>query len=253
MTIMRGEGESQGGLLTLKVSRVKANPDFVISHPEASAGDYYWTLTVEDSGVGISKGVIEKIFDPFFTTKSKGRGSGLGLSMVYGIVKLHNGFVDIYTEEGEGSKFIVYLPVLEDRVSRRAVSSAGKLTRWSGKVLVIDDEYVIRDVACELLSILGFTVLSASQGNEGVKIYSENSGDIKFVILDMIMPGITGLETFVRLKEIREDVKVLLSSGFRNDKRIEQAINMGVQGFLQKPYSMEQFSEAVNKLMDSRL
>ncbi len=139
--------------------------------------------------------------------------------------------------------------IFDGNVSHAVNSSASELNRWSGTVLVIDDEYIIRDVACELLAILGFKVLTASDGNEGVRVFSEYSHDIRFVILDMIMPGMTGLETFFRLKEIKEDVKVLLSSGFRNDDRIAKAIEMGVQGFLQKPYSMEQFSEAVNKLM----
>lgn len=249
MTIMKGEGESAGGILSITVSEIRADREFTVSHPEAGESKHYWTLSVEDTGIGISKKIIEKIFDPFFTTKAKGRGSGLGLSMVYGIVRLHGGFMDIYTEEGNGSRFVVYLPVLDTAASPDSYASVSEITRWSGTVLVIDDENVIRDVACELLSILGFTVLTASDGNEGLNLFSQNMGKIEFVILDMIMPGMTGLETFSKLREIKDDVKVLMSSGFRNDERIEKAISLGVQGFLQKPYSMEQFSEAIKKLM----
>ncbi len=249
MTIMRGENEKQGGVLSISIEGIKADEKFVVLHPEAAEGESYWALSVSDTGVGIKKSIVEKIFDPFFTTKSKGRGSGLGLSMVYGIVQMHGGFIDIYTEEGAGASFIVYIPVLDQISEQREFIVKNEVFKWDGTVLVIDDEYVIRDVACELLSILGFNVLTASNGNEGIDVYRREGNLIKFVILDMIMPGMTGLETFIELKKIKDDVKVLLSSGFRNDERIQKALELGVEGFLQKPYSMEQFSEAVNKML----
>lgn len=252
MTIMRGENDKQGGILSISITGMKADKKFVMLHPEAEEGEFYWALSVNDTGVGIKKTIVEKIFDPFFTTKSKGRGSGLGLSMVYGIVQMHGGFIDIYTEEGEGSSFIVYLPALDEISGYAEYTAKNEVYKWDGTVLVIDDEHIIRDVAAELLSVLGFNVITASDGNDGVEVFRKNSGIIKFVILDMIMPGMTGLETFMEIKKIREDVKVLLSSGFRNDERIQTALELGVEGFLQKPYSMEQFSEAVNKILGDK-
>ncbi len=250
MTIMRGDG-IWGGTLTIAIDKVVVDPVFQKRHPEAT-GSVYWKVSVSDTGIGMDTKTAAKIFDPFFTTKEQGKGTGLGLAMVYNIVKQTQGFIDVYSESGHGSTFSVYLPLLaREGISAPAATDPLAISRGEGLVLVVDDDKRVREMAENILETVGYTVLTAENGKEGVARYQQHQADIKAVLLDMAMPVMSGREAFVELKKINLDVKVLLVSGFRKDDRVEEILGLGVKEFLQKPYTLAGLAMAMKKVIDS--
>ncbi len=214
----------------------------------ASPGDYV-KLVVSDSGAGMDKDVIPRIFDPFFTTKDIGQGSGLGLSVVYGIVKGHDGFITVNSHPGHGSKFNVFFPVsgkpeTMDESTPAALHGRGEL------IFVIDDEKDIRSFIGEVLQNYGYRVLLAANGEEAVGMYRNHSQGIALVILDMVMPGMSGEETFLKMKEINLGILALLSTGFSQDGRVREILSKGVKGFIQKPYDYNQLLAKIRQLLD---
>ncbi len=249
MTIMREDNEHKGGTLSITMGRTYPDQYFLKTHPESSAEYEYWSISVRDTGVGMTREVLAGMYDPFFTTKGRKGGSGLGLTMVYNIIQQHGGFIDVYTEKGEGSEFIVYIPVLQGDSESAVSETAGAIRKGTGVILVIDDEEVIRKVSQELLSICGFNVITAEDGYSGVNLFRERAEEIKLVMLDVIMPGMSGLETYSELRAIKSDVKVLLTSGFRNEEKIQEGLEQGINGFIQKPFTMTRLSDAVFKII----
>ncbi len=243
MTIMRAEDEKQGGELGFYFDRYTA--DGYEFHHDLSPGDY-WVLSIYDSGVGMTGSDAARIFDPFFSTKPKGQGTGLGLTMVYNIITGHGGFVNVYSERGMGTTFKIYLPVLESADSNSVeVSVSKEVPTGEGCILVVDDEQVIREIAGSILTECGYDVVTAENGFEALNIFRERAAEIKLVLLDMAMPGMSGLEVFVELQKMDPEVRVLLSSGFRMDERVQKAIGLGVKGFVQKPYNFRKLAEEV--------
>ena len=250
MTIMRGDA-AWGGTLIIAIDKVVIDPVFQKRHPEAIRS-LYWRLSVSDSGVGMDTKTAVKIFDPFFTTKEQGKGTGLGLAMVYSIVRQQHRFVDVYSEPGQGATFSVYLPLLEyeDRVALPQNANPA-ISRGEGLVLVVDDDQIVREMAEGILEHVGYTVRTAENGKEGVEIYRQLAPSIKAVLLDMAMPVMSGREAFVEMKKINPEVKVLLASGFRKDERVEEVLTLGVKDFLQKPYTLAGLAEAIKKVIES--
>ncbi|HOS98763.1 MAG TPA: response regulator, partial [Deltaproteobacteria bacterium] len=189
------------------------------------------------------------IFDPFFTTKTQGSGTGLGLSVAYNIIKQHKGFITTYSEPGLGTTMKVYIPVLkgDDRVRVRALEDT--LRTGSGTILVVDDDETIRTIARVILQECGYEVLEACNGSEGVEIFLEKHHRIAAVLLDMVMPELSGKETFEALKRIDPAVRVLISSGFKNDDRVKKVLAMGAADFIQKPFTLHSLSEAMHKVV----
>ncbi|HRX49149.1 MAG TPA: response regulator [Spirochaetota bacterium] len=251
MTIMRGEDEHKGGPLSITMGRTQPDEYFLKTHPESSPEYDYWSISIKDSGVGMTREVLAGMFDPFFTTKGKKGGTGLGLTMVYNIIQQHGGFIDVYTEKGKGSEFIIYLPVLKDDFAPESADTSGAIRKGEGTILVVDDEEVIRKVSQELLSMCGFKVITAEDGYAGVRVFRERAEEIKLVLLDVIMPGMSGLETYRELRAVKNDVKVLLTSGFRNEEKIQEGVEQGINGFIQKPFTLNRLSEAVFKIIES--
>lgn len=251
MTLMRKKGEKQGGKLTITIKKLTIDTLFCTLHPEARPGNF-WLISHSDTGVGIDNSLLNKIYDPFFTTKEKGSGTGLGLSMVYNIIHQHKGFIDVYSEVGTGSTFNIYLPVYEYIDSTKPLSNENQICRGSGLVLVIDDEDVVRLIASNILTECGYDVIEAENGQQGIKIFKEMHERIVSVLLDMAMPGMSGDEVFIELRKIQPDVKVLLSSGFRQDMRVEKVLSLGVGGFIQKPYSVIEMSRKMKDLLDKK-
>jgi CheY-like chemotaxis protein len=203
--------------------------------------------------VGIDKETQERIFEPFFTTKEMGRGTGLGLAAVYGIIKSHGGYSNVYSERERGTVFTIYLPASEKAVSvEKAESGAAPIVKGSGTILLIDDEQMILDVGIELLEELGYTVVSAMSGQEAIDIFEKDRNQIDLIIMDMIMPGMGGGETFDRLKEIDPDIKVLLSSGYSINGQATNILRRGCDGFIQKPFNMNQLAEKVQNILLNR-
>ena len=211
----------------------------------------YVKISVTDSGVGMDAATRKKIFDPFFTTRDAGQGSGLGLSSVYGIIKNHGGFINVYSEKGVGTTFTIYLPVSEKETTEEAPRSDQAKTQYGrGTVLLVDDEEMVIEVGQEVLEKLGYHVMIAGSGREALHLYEKHREGIDLVILDMIMPGMGGGKTFEGLKGIDGDVKVILSSGYSINGQAQEILDSGCIGFIQKPFSLKDLSIKVRKALD---
>ena len=244
-----------GGELFLKTVNLNVDRDRLRSF--ALNPGKYIRLSVSDTGVGMNQETLEKIFDPFFTTKEMGRGSGLGLASAYGIVKNHGGIIQAHSSLGKGTTFDVYLPASE-KVWKGPQNGEpdrddGQILRGRETILLIDDETMILEVARELLEQLGYRVLAARSGGDAIELY-ENSGDrIDLVILDLIMPGMSGSQTFDGLKAINPKVKVLLSSGYSVDGQASAILLRGGGGFIQKPFDEVNLSRKIREVLDRPL
>jgi PAS domain S-box-containing protein len=236
----------EGGVLALEGSRVTFG-EADSSRPSRCLPGDYARITIRDTGVGIAPQLLDRIFDPFFTTKEPGRGSGLGLAMVYGMASSAGGFVQVESEVGLGSAFSIHLPLKAPPLERRRVVRSSVLEAGSGIVLVVDDEPMVLAFVEEGLKRLGYQVLTAVDGRQACEVYSSHSQQIDMVLLDMVMPGTTGLEACRRLREINPKVKVILSSGYSSGEIVREARLAGAIGFIAKPYSLEELSSALRR------
>ena len=239
----------EGGDLYLETENIVLDHNFVKPY-EVEPGNYV-KISVADTGVGIDKENQERIFEPFFTTKEMGRGTGLGLASVYGIIKNHGGYINVYSEKDQGTIFTIYLPASEKDVDE-AEALAVTILKGTGTVLLVDDEEMIIDVGKELLNELGYDVLFAKSGAEAIEVYKQKHKTIDLVIMDMIMPGIIGGEAYDRLKEINPDVKVLLSSGYSLNGQATHILRRGCNGFIQKPFNIKQLSYSIHNIIGKR-
>jgi two-component system cell cycle sensor histidine kinase/response regulator CckA len=205
-------------------------------------------ITVTDTGTGMDAKTKERIFEPFFTTKGMGRGTGLGLATVYGIIKGHGGIIYVYSEPDHGTTFTIYLPASE-KVVQREETPIDEIVMGTETILLIDDEKIVMEVNKELLESMGYTLYVAGSGQEGLAVYMEKKDKIDLVILDMIMPGISGSDTFDRLRQINPKVKVLLSSGYSLTGKAQAIMDRGCNGFLQKPFKLEELSGKVREML----
>jgi PAS domain S-box-containing protein len=236
----------EGGVLALESSGVTLG-EGDSSRPGRCLPGNYTRITVRDTGVGIAPQLLGRIFDPFFTTKEPGRGSGLGLSMVYGMASSAGGFVQVESEVGLGSAFSIHLPLKAPPLERRTAVRSSGLEAGSGTVLVVDDEPMVLAFVEEGLKRLGYQVLTAVDGRQACEVYSSRSQQIDMVLLDMVMPGTTGLDACRRLREINPNVKVILSSGYSSGEVVREARLAGAIGFIGKPYSLEELSSALRR------
>ena len=242
-----GQAMPGGGKLYLETENVILDKDYV--KPFEIEPGRYVKISVTDTGVGMDKATQERIFDPFFTTKEMGRGTGLGLASVYGIIKNHRGFINVYSEKDNGSIFNIYLPASLKEVIEEEKLSGDTLMGFE-TVLFVDDEDMIIEVAEQLLTRLGYRVLTARSGKEAIKTYMENGQQIDIVILDMIMPEMGGGNTYDGLKMLNPKVKVLLSSGYSIDGQATEILDRGCNGFIQKPFKMKEFSQKLRDILD---
>jgi PAS domain S-box-containing protein len=241
-----------GGGLSLKTENIVLDADFINTQPyKVEAGDYI-KITVTDSGIGIDKQTQARIFEPFFTTKEMGRGTGLGLASVYGIIKNHGGYINVCSETGQGTAFTIYLPASAKAIQPEVKTVTPIVVTGNGTILLIDDEKMIIDVGQELLQELGYDVLTASSGRQAIEIYRQKHTQIDLVIMDLIMPGLSGGETYDRLKEINTDVKVLLSSGYSINGQAAKIMERGCDGFIQKPFNINQLSEKIQGIISKK-
>jgi two-component system, cell cycle sensor histidine kinase and response regulator CckA len=239
---------SEGGELYLATENLILDESYV--RPYSVKAGAFVKVTVADTGAGIAREDLPRIFEPFFTTKEMGRGTGLGLASVYGIVKSHGGHINVYSEPGQGTTFNFYLPASTREVVDPVALPDQALRRGSETVLLIDDEEMILEVGSGLLQELGYTVVTALSGPEALGIYTARQSEIAMVVMDMIMPGMGGGETFDRLKEINPAVKVLLSSGYSINGQASHIMERGCDGFIQKPFTMQQLSARMREILD---
>jgi PAS domain S-box-containing protein len=236
-----------GGDLVLKT--------FNMTHQDMKDGLYnlrpgnYVVLTITDKGKGMDNETMERIFDPFFTTKKIGRGTGLGLASVYSIITAHGGHIDVKSsKEGHKTTFSIYFPASTKKVEKHE-RTFEQLIKGAGTVLLVDDEEMILDISKELLETIGYQVIIARSGEEAIEFYKKNNDDIDIVLLDISMPFMGGGETYNRLKEINSDIKVLLSTGFGIDGEASSILDRGANGFIQKPFKMNELSEKINEIL----
>jgi CheY-like chemotaxis protein len=217
-------------------------------HFDAPSGNYV-KLSVSDTGTGISEDIIERIFEPFFTTKEVGKGTGLGLASAYGIIKNHNGIIRVYSEKGNGTTFNIYLPASDEQLGKDKLVNSEMLTGRE-KILLVDDEENTIQVEELMLKTLGYKVLPALSGREALKLYEDNMLELDLVALDMIMPEMNGKDTYEALKRINPNVKVLLVSGYSLNKQIEELMERGCNGFIQKPFDINKLSQKIRDVLE---
>jgi PAS domain S-box-containing protein len=240
----------EGGDLYLKTENVILDADFENIQPYKVETGKYIKITVADTGNGFDDETKKRIFEPFFTTKEMGRGTGLGLASVYGIIKSHGGYINVHSQKDQGTTFAVYLPASAKEVQQEKAEPVIKtVARGTGTILLIDDEEMIIKVGRELLQELGYKVIAARSGEEAIRLYLKNADKIDLVVMDMIMPGMGGGETFDNLKAINPGIKVLLSSGYSINGQASKILERGCDGFIQKPFNLNQLSEKIQRII----
>lgn len=237
-----------GGVITVRTRKEDYQPNRSNIIGEQRTGEFVG-VTVEDAGTGMDRHTRQHIFEPFFTTKDQGKGTGLGLSVVYGVVNSHNGFITVQSEPGHGSEFSLYFPVIMEggAVGRREKNS--RLPKGKEKVLVIDDEEHVGEVIGGMLKNLGYKVSVATSGQEAIAIL-ESRKRYDAVVLDMNMPEMGGRETFYRLKELDPKLRVVISTGYTNTSIDGTPLRDAIDGFLQKPYQLEELSKTMREVFD---
>lgn len=237
-----------GGKLTIQTSLV-GSENGASNGIKSDCDAKFLKLSISDTGVGMDRDIQKKIFDPFFTTKETGKGSGLGLYIAHSIINNHDGYINLYSEPNIGTTFNIYIPIVKPNEISQA-SQTDDL-KGQGTILVIDDEENVRELCVDLLTPLGYKVLLARDGFEGIKVFRENKEEISLVILDMIMPKMGGYEVFQSLRNIRQDVSILISSGYSDSgyAGIENLLKEGACGFVQKPFSRQSIGLAIKKIL----
>ncbi|MBW1779692.1 MAG: PAS domain S-box protein [Deltaproteobacteria bacterium] len=262
--IKADQGQIEQVLLNLYVNAADAMPlggdlfikTMNVTHKDMAGRPYkvkpgnYVLLSVEDTGVGMDKEIVDHIFEPFFTTKGLASGTGLGLASAYGIIKGHGGYIDVASQKGHGTTFTIYLPATEKEITEEKGFS-DRLVKGKGRILLVDDEETVIDAGGQMLETLGYEVLSAGDGKEALELYRKNKGTIDMVLLDMVMPIMSGGETFDRLKEMDPKVKVLLSSGYSIEGEAKEILNRGCDAFIQKPFRLDHLSQKVKEVLES--
>jgi len=237
-----------GGDLYIQTENVILNEAYV--KPFKVPPGRYAMISVTDTGMGMDHSILGKIFDPFFTTKDTGQGSGLGLASVYGIIKSHNGFINVYSKIGEGTTFSIYLPASEKGiVAKDPRPNQHEVQCGQGTILLVDDENMIIEVGQKMLERLGYRTVVARNGKEALVVYGRQKKEIDLIILDMIMPGMGGAETYDRLKELDADARILLSSGYSINERAKELMERGCAGFIQKPFTLKDLSVKLKNVL----
>ena len=237
----------EGGDLNIKTENITLDETYV--KPFKIKPGNYVKLSISDTGVGMDEATQQRIFEPFFTTKEMGRGTGLGLASVYGIIKNHDGFINVYSEKNKGTTFSVYLPASKSEVSGQKSEISEDVRHGDETVLFVDDEDAIIEVSLEILNALGYQVLTARSGKEAIEVYKKNKDKIDIIILDMILPDIGGGKVYDRIKEINPDIKVLLSSGYSIEGQATEILKRGCNGFIQKPFNVSELSQIIKKVL----
>ena len=242
--------ENDAGLLTVSLSDEVLDPEFVSKLADLKPGPYI-NLTVTDTGCGISPNVMEKIFDPFFTTKEKGQGTGMGLSVVHGIVRSHGGNIYVYSEPGKGSTFKVYLPAIRRRLKPKEMVERPVPT-GTERILFIDDEPAIMKMGKQTLASLGYDVTSRTSSLEALELFKKKKGRFDLVITDMTMPHMTGEKLAEELMQLRPDIPVILCTGFSARIDEQKALAIGIRAFISKPFIKREIAEAIRKVLDEK-
>ncbi len=241
----------EGGLLTFSTREEVLDSNFIKNHGYQIEPGKYLLISISDTGVGMDSNTLKHIFEPFFTTKDPGKGTGLGLASVYGTIMNHKGAIEVKSEPGKGAIFNIWLPSATNAAPEK--KAAGPLTEdltGQGRILLVDDEEMIREMAQNLLKHLGYDVCTCCDGAEAVGFYGEHQNEIDLVIMDMIMPVMNGMDAFIKLKNINPKVKVLISSGFSAGRESNELFKLGLKGYISKPYHLADLAAKIKKVME---
>lgn len=240
------------GAVTIETLNITLSDDQARSHANVTPGRYV-LLRVNDTGVGMPPELVERLFIPFVSTKAEKRGGGLGLSVVYGIVRSHGGFINVTSVQGSGSTFFIYLPVAQAGSDGRPAQQPDMaLAKGEGTILVVDDEEQVREIMVRSLEACGYAVHEADCADAALAVYTRHGPEIGLVILDMVMPGMGGRETLARLREMDPAVAVLLVTGYTSDRTARTPEELGAQGLIEKPLDIRRFTERVAHLMGEK-
>ena len=239
-----------GGRLIIETQNTWLDEEFVRLHTDAHTGPHL-RMSVTDTGYGMDQQTLNHVFEPFFTTKEVGKGTGLGLASVYGVVKAHNGYIQCYSEKDQGTTFHIYWPAIPDAVEESAPAHTGDhtaMTQGTETILVVDDDDTILELTTNILELYGYTVVTALSGEEALSLYAEHHDDIALVILDLNMPGMGGASCLQHLREIDSQVRVLLASGYSAQGQAREAAQMA-SGFLGKPYQINTLLTTIREVL----
>ncbi|MBI5569591.1 MAG: PAS domain S-box protein [Desulfomonile tiedjei] len=240
----------EAGTLTLRTENVVLDEEYCKYHHGTRPGQYV-LLTVSDTGHGMDGETVEHIFEPFYTTKELGRGTGLGLAMVYGIVNQHHGYVTCYSEVGRGTAFRIYLPAVERRGEDKPEKTEMAPAFGTETILLVDDEESIRELGVRILGKAGYTVLTARNGNEALDMFQRERQSISLVIMDLMMPGMGGKECLKNLLQIDPRARILVASGYSGDASTREMVELGACGFVGKPFRMNDLLQQVRQALDN--
>ena len=240
-----------GGKLTIATQNATLDGEFCRLNVGAKPGDYV-LVSVTDTGRGMDEETLKHVFEPFYTTKELGRGTGLGLAMVYGILQQHRGYITCESVPGKGTTFNIYLPALDPGTESAAPTQGLIADPGTETILLVDDEEFVRDLGKRILERSGYTVLTAANGKAALELYRVNGNEISMVILDLIMPEMGGKDCFQELLKINSKVKILIASGYTSGGTLKDAVDLGAGGSIRKPYDMKQMLRAVREVLDRR-
>jgi PAS domain S-box-containing protein len=241
-----------GGVLTINTSML-AGLSVHNRHPDAVA-DSYICIEVVDNGTGMAAEVRNRIFEPFFTTKEKGKGTGLGLAVVFGIVQTHHGFIDVESELGKGATFRLYLPVSDDREHLEAAKkeTIEEIPGGTETLLIVEDETALNENLNDVLTGKGYTVLSAFDGLIAVNIYTERQKEIALVLTDLGLPKLTGMEVFKRIRQLNPNVRIIVATGYLDPEMRSELLKAGIQKFIYKPYNPKEVLKVIREVLDDK-
>ncbi|MBI4962369.1 MAG: PAS domain S-box protein [Desulfomonile tiedjei] len=239
-----------GGRLTISTGNVFLDEQYCLDHFQCQSGNYV-LLTVSDTGHGMSTEVVSHIFEPFYTTKKPGEGTGLGLAMVFGIVENHGGHIQCHSERGLGTNFKIFLPAMASHDEFNPADTAEMPAFGTETILLADDEEFIMELGKKILSRAGYTVLTATNGLEALRIYERNGKEIALVILDLMMPVMGGAQCLEEILKINSQARILLASGYSTDSSAEPGVRERAKGFVAKPYTVKALLETVRKALDA--
>ncbi|MCD6375174.1 MAG: PAS domain S-box protein [Caldisericaceae bacterium] len=241
----------KGGELIIETEQIKLDKNYQRFHPDVKPGDYV-LIKVTDTGVGMSEEVQQRIFEPFFTTKGKGKGTGLGLATVYGIIKQNNGHIAVQSELEKGTTFSVYLPAIKAKSYQEENHVANTHLRGSGQqILVVEDEYLVRELICDTLRNLGYKVLEAANGEQALKVFEQHADEIDLVLTDLIMPGINGKKLADRLQREKPDVRLLFMTGYDDNAISKQGMVAEDIDYISKPFSPAKLAKKLDDVFAS--
>ena len=230
------------------MAKVDLDPVSVGLHPELLPGPYI-RMTVSDTGHGIPQKHLARIFDPYFTTKEKGEGTGLGLSVVHGIIKTAGGEISVYSEPEKGTTFHVYLPRVEQKADGAAVKRSEPLPMGQGRILFIDDEPILVDIGKQMLERLGYEVMTRTSSTDALAVFHSMPDQFDLVITDMTMPNLTGDKLAQQILAVRPDIPIILCTGFSEVITEKKAKNLGIRAFIMKPFILQDLGRTVRKVL----